>query len=64
MLNKEGGSEHSSYTKLKKSSNINGTIVGCPGIEAVFDAFGIVVDSIERFETALRPSLHIALLTV
>ena len=42
---------HSSYAILKKSYNINRTIIGYPGIEAIFDAFGIIVDSIECFET-------------
>ncbi len=35
--------------------------MGYPGIEAIFDAFGIVVDCIERFEISLRATLHIAL---
>ena len=35
--------------------------MGYPGIEAVFDAFGVVVDCIERFETLYRPTMHIAI---
>ncbi len=41
------------YRSLKKTSNINGNIIFYPGIEAFFNAFGLVVDCIERFEAAL-----------
>ena len=56
-----GPSARASYSSLKKISNIDGTITGYPGIEAVFDAFGIVVDCTERFEVSKRPIIHIAL---
>ena len=55
------GSARTAYSSLKKTSNIDGTITGYPGIEALFDGFGIVVDCIERFETSQRPTMHIAL---
>ena len=38
------------FISLKKTSNIDGTIIGYPGIEAIFDGFGIIHDCIERFE--------------
>lgn len=43
------GSEQTAYRSLKKTSNIDGTTIGYPGIESLFDGFGIVVDCIERF---------------
>lgn len=46
---------------MKKRSNIDDTIVGFLGIEAMFDAFGVAVDCIERFETLKRPTLYIKL---
>ncbi len=49
------------YASLIKTSNIDGNITGYPGIEAIFDVFGVVVDCIERFETSSRPTTHIAL---
>ncbi len=55
---------HAAYSDLKKTSNIDGNIVGYPGVEAVFDAFGIAVDCTDRFETPLRPMIHIALPTI
>ena len=64
MKRKERKRKKIALGRNRKSSNINGTITGYLGIEAIFDAFGIVVDSIERFETALRFILHIALPTV
>ncbi len=55
---------HAAYSDLKKTANVDGSIGIYPGIEAVFDAFGIVVDCIDRFQTALRPTMHIACLRV
>ena len=55
------GSAEKAYSSLKKASNIDGTITGYPGIEAIFDGFGIVVYCIERFETSQRPTMHVAL---
>ena len=45
---------------MKKTSKIDETITGYPGIEAIFDVFG-VVNCIERFELSNRPTIHIAL---
>ena len=45
---------------MKKTSNIDGTITGYPGIEAIFDGFVVVVDCTERFEVSNRPTIHIA----
>ncbi len=59
-----GTAVQAAYRSLKKTSNINGNVIGYPGIDAIFDAFGITADYIERFETALRPTLHIALPTI
>ncbi len=61
MEKSNNGAAQTTYSSLKKTSNIDGTIVGYPVIEAIFDAFGIVVDCIEHFETSLRPTLHIGL---
>ncbi len=49
------------YTSLKKTSSIDGTITGYPEIEAILDAFGVVVDCIKRFETSERPTMHVTL---
>ena len=51
-----GSSARFFYISLKKTSNIDGTITGYPGIEAVFDEFGVLVDYIERFESSKRPT--------
>ncbi len=59
-----GSSARSSYISLKKTSNIDGTITGYPGIEAVFDEFGVLGDYIECFKSSKRPTLHIKLPTV
>ena len=56
-----GAKARALYSGLKKNSSINGTITGDPAIEAVFNAFGVVVDCIERFEVSQRPTIHIAL---
>ena len=56
-----GASAGASYSGLKKIFNINGTITGYTAIEAVFDAFGIVVDYIEHFEVSQRPTIYISL---
>ena len=61
MDNMEGNSVQSAYSQMKRTSNINGTVVGYPGIEAIFDAFGVVIQYIELFATALQPTLLIAL---
>ncbi len=57
-------SAQAAYYNLRKTSNIDGTIIGYPGIEVVFDGFGVVVDCIDRFETSQRPTLHVALPTI
>ena len=65
ILDRLGGHEvQTAYAGLNKASNIDGTVTGYPGIEAIFDEFGIVVDCIELFEASLKPTLHIALSTV
>lgn len=46
---------------MKKTSIIDGTITLYPGIKAIDDAFGVVVDCTENFEAAQRLTLHIAL---
>ena len=56
-----GASARALYSVLKKNSNITETITGYPAIEAVFDAFGVVFDCIERFEVSQRPTIHISL---
>ena len=38
--------------------------MGFPGIEAIFDAFGVAVQCAEFFETALQQTLHVALPTI
>ncbi len=59
-----GDSAQAAFNNLRKTSNIDGTITGYPGIEAVFDGFGVVVDCIHRFETSQRPTLHVPLPTI
>lgn len=49
------------YNNLKKTLNIDEIVTGYSGFEAIFDAFGVIVDCIERFEIAMRPTLHISL---
>lgn len=49
---------------LKKTTNFDGTIVGYPGIEAVFDMFGIITDCIQLIGIAERHTLHIVLPTI
>ena len=56
-----GRSARSAYDSLKKTSNIDGTITGYPGVEAIFDGFGVVVNCIEKLETSTRPTLQVAL---
>ena len=58
--NLNGSAVQEAFISLKKPTNIDGTIIGYPGIEAIFDGFGIVADWIERFETFQRPTLLIA----
>lgn len=45
------------YGRLKKLSNIDGSTIEYPGIEKIFDSFGIVVDFIELFESTQRKLL-------
>ncbi len=52
------------YRSLKKTFNIKEIIIGYPGIESIFDAFGIVADCIEQIEAALWTTLHIARPTI
>ena len=40
------GSGRTAYMGLKKTTNIDGAIVGFPGIEATFDGFEVIVDCI------------------
>ena len=49
------------YTPLRKTSNID---VGYHALEAIYDAFWIVIDCMEQFEASQRPNLHLALPTL
>ena len=60
---KAGNTAKTAYGSVKKTSNIDGTIICYPGIEAIFDAFDVLVDFIQLLETAERPSIHIAVPT-
>ncbi len=55
-----GSQARAGYCSLKEPLNIDGIITGYLDIEAILDAFGVVVDCIERFETSSRPTMHIA----
>ena len=57
MENLHGSAVQEAFISLKKTSNAGGTIIGYPGIEAIFDRFGIVVDSNKRLGTSKRPHL-------
>ena len=61
VKNLYGSGVQEAFISLKKTSNIDGTIIGYLSIEAIFDGFAIVVDCIERFETSQRPTLQITL---
>ena len=52
------------YTALRKTSNIDGTIIGYPALEAIYDAFGIIKDCMEQFEVSQRPTIPVALHTL
>ena len=49
---------------MKKKTDADGNIVGYPAIEAICDAFGIVMECLDRFEAFTRPTMHIALLMI
>ena len=49
---------------FKKAMNIDRTFVGFPGIEAIFDGFGLIFDCTTHLESAYKPALQIALPTV
>ena len=49
------------YASLKNTFHINGTMTGFLGIEAIYDAFGVVVDCMEKFQAAQCPALHVVL---
>ena len=61
VKNLYGSAVQEAYISLKNTSNVDGTIIGCPGFEAIFNGFSIVFDCIVRFETSQRPTLQIAL---
>lgn len=49
---------------LRKTTNVDGTIVGFPGVEAIFDGFGVIVDCSTRLEAAQKQTIHISFPTV
>ena len=55
---------HSAYGTLKKTSNTDGTTVGYPANEAIFDSFDKVANCIERFERSRKLPSHIAFPTL
>ena len=46
---------------MKKKTDADGNIIGYPVIEAIWDAFGIIMECLVRFEASTRPARHIAL---
>ncbi len=46
---------------MKKTTDKDGNITGLSGVEAIYDAFGIVMEYEFRFEVSLRQIIHIAL---
>ena len=51
----------SAYDAMKKTTDKDRNITGFPGVEAIYDAFGIMMECVERFEVSSRPTIHIAL---
>lgn len=47
--------------ELTKATNVDGAFVGYPGLEAIFEGFGLSFDCITRFEASNRPTLQISL---
>ena len=56
-----GSSAQAAYASLRKKSNLGGNITVYTGIEAIFDAFGVAVDCIERFKASYRPTMLVVL---
>ncbi len=52
---------YSDFQSMKKKTDADGKIVGYPAIEAVFVAFCIVMECLDRFQASKRPTVHIAL---
>ncbi len=44
-----------------KKTDADGKIVGYPAIEAICDAFGIVMECLERFSASTKHTMHIIL---
>ncbi len=50
--------------RSKKETDRDGTVVGYAVIEAVIDAFDLVVSAIKRLETSETPTIHLILLII
>ena len=49
------------FQSMKKKTDADGNIIGFPAVEAICDAFGIIMEVLDRFEASSRPTMHIAL---